>query len=536
MTAAPPRSVRPVGDRALLVECGSLQEVVDLHAALVSDPLDGQLDVLAAAETVLVRATGPAAVDRLARQVAEMPARGGGAKDDRLVTIDVVYDGEDLAEVARLTGLSAEGVVGAHTGQVWTAAFGGFAPGFAYLVGENHVLDVPRRTSPRTSVPAGSVALAGGFSAVYPRESPGGWQLIGRTGARMWDLGRPEPALVRPGNRVRYHAVREVVEAPAGAEAPTGVEAPADAEAPVGTDPPGGALTVVTPGLQSLVEDLGRPGYLDLGVCPSGALDRGAAVRANRLVGNDRGAAVIETLLGDLRLRARGDQVLAVTGARVPLAVLADNDAVVLRPPTDAPFALRDGQTLAVGNPTAGLRAYVAVRGGLDVTEVLGSRATDTMSGIGPPPLEAGATLAVLAPRPGAVVALPDPERDWPDGTVTVAVVPGPRQDWFTAESLRRLYAQAWTVTDQSNRVGLRLAGEPLARARAEELPSEGTVAGAVQIPASGLPVVFLADHPTAGGYPVIAVVRDADLDRLAQVRPGDEIRFAPVDPGRPAR
>ncbi|MFH5822716.1 5-oxoprolinase/urea amidolyase family protein [Georgenia sp. AZ-5] len=528
----PVREVRAVGDRAVLVGCGSLQEVIDLHDTLVADPLEGQLDVLAAAETVLVLAGDPADVERLAAELAVLPARGGAAKDDRLVTIDTVYDGADLAEVADLTGLSVEGVVAAHTGQTWTAAFGGFAPGFAYLVGENHALDVPRRAAPRTSVPAGSVALAGHFSAVYPRDSPGGWQLIGRTGARMWDLDRPEPALVRPGNRVRYRAVREIVASTSTADDVAAIPsapatAPRDVADAPGAEPPGGALVVAEPGLQSVVEDLGRPGYLDLGVCPSGALDRGAAVRANRLVGNDRGAAVVETVMGGLRLTARGDQVLAVTGAPAPLTVTAPDGAVVLRPRTDAPFALRDSHTLSLGPPAAGLRSYVAVRGGLDAAVVLGSRSTDTMSGIGPALLEAGAGVPVLPPRPGAVVAGPDPARDWPDGPVTLAVVPGPREDWFTPDAVARLYAAAWTVTDRSNRVGLRLDGEPLSRARTQELPSEGTVAGAVQVPASGLPVVLLADHPTSGGYPVIAVVRHADLDRLAQVRPGDALRFA---------
>ncbi|GAA1636729.1 5-oxoprolinase subunit B/C family protein [Georgenia ruanii] len=540
MTGPPRRHVRPVGDRAVLVECENLQEVIDLHATLQRTPLPGQRDVLAAARTVMVVAATPSAVARLARDVAEVAAEPGGTREGPLVELDTVYDGEDLAAVAELTGLSPEGVVRAHTGQVWTAAFGGFAPGFAYLVGENHDLDVPRRDTPRTAVPAGAVALAGGFSAVYPRESPGGWQLIGRTGERMWDLARPEPALVRPGTRVRHRAVREVVAAPGSAatagpdatpdDAPTGAprarSTPPDA---VADAPAGGALVVEAPGLQSLVEDLGRPGYLDLGVCPSGAVDRGAAVRANRLVGNPRDAAVLETVPGGLRLRADGEQVLAVTGAPAALSVEGDDGA--RRPPTDAPFALRDGEVLALGPPRAGLRAYVAVRGGLDVAPVLGSRATDTMSGLGPAPLEAGAVLPVGAPHPGAVVAAPDPAPAWPDGPVTVAVVPGPRQDWFASDALASLCRQRWAVTDRSNRVGLRLDGERLARTRTEELPSEGTVAGAVQVPASGLPVVFLADHPTSGGYPVIAVVRTADLDRLAQVRPGDLLRFVPAPP-----
>src|SRR5512141_2196239 len=194
------RSVRAVGTRAVLAELSGTQDVLALQALLAENPLPGQLDVLAAAETVLVTADSPVSARRIAAR-----------RDGELVVIDTVYDGEDLAEVGELTGLGTDGVIAAHTGQIWTVAFAGFAPGFGYMVGENQALEVPRRSSPRTAVPAGSVALAGNYSAVYPRRSPGGWQLIGRTGAAMWDLGREQPALAAPGHQVQYRAVRDIV-------------------------------------------------------------------------------------------------------------------------------------------------------------------------------------------------------------------------------------------------------------------------------------------------------------------------------------
>ncbi len=203
--------IRWAGPRAWLAELTDLASVLTLHQRILADPFPGQLDAVAAAATLLVKFSS--------RQQALVAHAAVGQLDlGRLepvhgseVTIDVVYDGEDLAEVGRLTGLGADGVVAAHTGQLWTAAFGGFAPGFTYLVGEDNRLEVPRRTSPRTSVPAGAVALGGAFSAVYPRQSPGGWQLIGRTAAVLWDLDRESPALIRPGDSVRYRAVREVI-------------------------------------------------------------------------------------------------------------------------------------------------------------------------------------------------------------------------------------------------------------------------------------------------------------------------------------
>ena len=263
--------IRWAGPRALLLELESLDAVLSLHSRLREDPVAGQVDVLAAAQTVLVvfdsRASARRARGPLAR-LGSMPA-GAAALADKPVHIEVVYDGEDLAEVGELTGMGAEGVVAAHTGQLWTAAFGGFAPGFAYLVGETDALNVPRRGTPRTAVPAGSVALAGNFSAVYPRRSPGGWQLIGHTATRMWDLQREQPALVRPGTTVQYVAVRELIEL-GWAETNQAEGSQADAATAEPAVPAGPALEVLSPGPQALIQDLGRPGLGDLGVSRHG--------------------------------------------------------------------------------------------------------------------------------------------------------------------------------------------------------------------------------------------------------------------------
>lgn len=543
--------IRWAGPRALLLELDSLETVLAIHARLQETPLPGQVDVLAAARTVLAvfdsRASAQAARAALATLDRDAAAVNAGSAEP--VRIEVVYDGDDLAEVGRLTGLGADGVIAAHTGQLWTAAFGGFAPGFAYLVGEHDALNVPRRSSPRTAVPAGSVALAGNFSAVYPRRSPGGWQLIGRTAARMWDLDREQPALLRPGSTVRYVAVREVVEVVAVAE-------PAGQRESVGQGGPAGqqdtpaevqaagvpALEIITPGPQSLIQDLGRPGFGDLGVSPAGAADAAGARQANRLVGNPPGDAVLETVLGGLSVRARGELTAALTGAPADAEIRSGGAS---RPaPLYAPFPLHDGESLHLGTPEAGLRTYLAVRGGIDVPPVLGSRSTDLMSGIGPSPLDAGTVLPVGAADRGRVVGQPEPPTLHPalsqggtDGApVVLRVTPGPRDDWFTPQSLAALTGQDWAVTAESNRIGVRLdtsaGGTPLERSRTEELPSEGVVAGSLQVPPSGLPVLFLADHPVTGGYPVIAVVVPEDLPVAAQLPPGTTVRFQAVDPG----
>lgn len=528
-TAARVHAVRPVGTTAVLAELSGLHDVLALQAFLLEQPLPGQVDVLAAAETVMVKADSPAAARRMAARLLELDLAVQSHAVGKLVTVDTVYDGEDLAEVGRLTGLGAEGVVAVHTGQVWTVAFGGFAPGFGYMVGENQALEVPRRSSPRTAVPAGSVALAGNYSAVYPRKSPGGWQLIGRTAARMWDLGREQPALAAPGDRVQFRAVRELVEIP---ETASPVEA-ADAGLQSG-------LRILSPGLQSLVQDLGRAGHAGLGVSAAGALDRSSLRRANRIVGNQPSAAVVETVAGGLRVQAVGDQVLAVTGAPSALTVVTPSDAFspealddagqpeqVRTVPMATAFALLDGEILTIGAPECGFRTCLAIRGGAEAEAVLGSRSTDTMSGIGPAPLVAGQLLGAGLATSSNVVGNPELQPDFPDAGVTVLdIVPGPRDDWFDAAALESLCSQDWAVTPRSNRVGMRLAGEPLTRSRDGELPSEGTMAGALQIPPEGQPVLFLADHPITGGYPVIGVVVDHQLDLAAQIPIGGFIRF----------
>lgn len=510
--------VRTAGDLGILVELPEREQVLRLFEQLREHPVRGQREIVPAASTLLITTDSADSAARARTHIGSLDLSAAPVIDDRLVTVDVVYDGEDLEEVAGLTGMRAEDVIRAHTAQTWTAAFGGFAPGFVHLRGEDDRLEVSRRPSPRTSVPAGSVAIAGGYSAVYPRDSPGGWRIIGRTSLRLWDLERAEPALIRPGNRVRFRAVTELpapppeprVDSRAAPSAETGVE-------------------ILDPGMLSLVEDLGRPGFAHLGVTGSGAADRAALKRANRIVGNPREAAGIEVLNGGLSLRALGDQVLAVTGA--PLAVgITAQDGTHRDIPFSSPFVLLAGETLGLGRPAHGLRTYLALRGGLDSPIALGSRSSDTLSGLGERPLIAGQRVPVRRPRNGSVVGFPEPGPDLASEVTVLRAVLGPRADWFSAQATASFGTQNWLVTPHSDRIGIRLEGEPLERARDGELDSEGVTRGAVEVPPNGLPLIFLADHPVTGGYPVLCVVIDSDQDRMAQLRPGDRVRFALED------
>jgi biotin-dependent carboxylase-like uncharacterized protein len=278
-------------------------------------------------------------------------------------------------------------------------------------------------------------------------------------------------------------------------------------------------IEVVRAGALTTVQDLGRPGLAHLGVGRSGAADLGSLRLANRLVGNHEGAAALEITFGNFEARFDRAATIALAGAPCPVAVSGRQKFM------HGPIHLREDDRLTIGVPTAGVRTYLAVSGGIAVPPVLGARSTDLLSGVGPEPVKAGMRLPVgddpaelpcvdLAPVP------PMPTE------IVLRVRLGPRDDWFSPSALNTLTSQPYEVSPQSNRVGVRLTGPALDRSRPGELASEGMVTGAVQVPPSGNPVVFLADHPITGGYPVIGVVSEPDICLAAQARPGQLVRF----------
>ena len=293
------------------------------------------------------------------------------------------------------------------------------------------------------------------------------------------------------------------------------------------------ALEVISPGLLSLIEDLGRVGFGRQGVGRSGAFDRASHRQAQQLVGNDDAAAGIEVLLGGVSFRLTSDAAVATTGARVELNI---NGQTITQ---DRAHVVRAGQVVSLGRCTNGLRSYVAVAGGLDVDATLASRSTDLLSELGPPALKAGDRIPIGIPG----IA---PNFEWSQGggthvpshidrrakshdPCTLRVIVGPRDDWFRFGALTEFLDGLYVVDPASNRIAVRLRGPEISRTEYRELPSEPTIPGAIQIPPNGLPLIFGPDAPVTGGYPVIAVVVDDDLDLLAQCRPGQAIRFEPL-------
>ncbi|MFV0252228.1 MAG: biotin-dependent carboxyltransferase family protein [Beutenbergiaceae bacterium] len=267
----------------------------------------------------------------------------------------------------------------------------------------------------------------------------------------------------------------------------------------------------------ALVQDLGRPGMGHLGISPSGAADRTALVDGNTALGNAAGAAGVE-LVGSLSLRSDADLLVAVTGAPARVSVgRAAVDPVLVPVPA--------GALLRIEPPSWGWRCYLTVAGGLHVPPVLGSAATDTLSGLGPAPIQAGDRIAVGTDHGSVPTRDPHRLRHVPDGAlVMLDAGPGPRSDWV--RDLPALFDRPWQVSELADRVGTRLIGQPLTRAITRELPSEAVVTGSVQLPPNGQPVILGPDHPVTGGYPVIAVLTESAAGALAQARPGITVRF----------
>jgi len=498
--------VQWLGDGALVVPLDTTTAAHALALAVTERSWPGVEDVVVG-ERAMTLVADPVTCDvaALAEELARLPpaapaAAGGG----RRVEIPVAFDGPDLEDVAAIAGISPDAVADRLEDAVLTVSFLGFLPGFAYLTGlPGPLASVGRRPTPRTAVPAGSVALAGGFAGVYPQASPGGWHVVGRTGMALFDPDSPPFAALAVGDRVRLRAVGEPGSPALRPRRPL-VSATAS------------SLVVEDPGLLSLVEDRGRVGVAGLGVPRAGAADPFALRAANRLVGNADDAAGVEVTAAGPSLRFTGATHAAVVGeARVSL----DGRPV----PADAVLPVAAGQVLAIGRVVGAMRAYVAVCGGVDIPVVLGSRSSDVRTRLGAGALRTGDVLGTGPPVPphGHLV------RHGEGGARVLRVLPGP--DGFGPGELDRLCAGAWEVGSDSDRMGVRLRGaDPLAPPASPG--SRGVVTGAVQVPADGQPVVLSCDHGTVGGYPVIACVVTADLGVVGRCRPGDTVRFELVD------
>ena len=432
------------------------------------------------------------------------------------VSIAVVYgdkNGDDLANVADHTGMSTDEVITLHASGTYTVGAVGFAPGFTYLIGLPAALATPRRATPRLRVPAGSVGIGGAQTGVYALPSAGGWNLIGRSPTRLFDAAADPPVVLQLGDTVRFDRVDD---ADFSILEPRPITATGN-----------GPIEVLAPGMQTTLQDLGRYGMGRYGFAIDGAVDRVSLVIANALVGNDPGVAGMEITQQGPSLRFHQRLQLALTGA--DLGARLNGRIVTL----ERMFETMPGDELSFAHHAhaAGARVYLAVRGGLDVPLVMGSASTNLLAGIGGwhgRALVRGDRLPIGQRELPATPFTPGLQRratlhqsDHP-----FAVRAGVQRHRFDDATWQTFLSEPFIVSDEANRVGLRLIGPPLHPIGGADVLSEGIVTGSIQVTGEGRAIVMLPGHATIGGYTKIATVMPDDWDRLGQLSPGDVIRF----------
>jgi len=562
----PPAEILPAGDSACLVRLGQGAEpattarVHALLAALDAAPPAGLRDLAPAYASLLVQfdplvttrdAVRQAILEAQARlaQARSAQSHGNAAPKRRVVSVPVCYggtDGPDLEEVARLVGLPVEEVVRRHAAARYDVAFLGFLAGFPYLSGLPPELVAPRLATPRMLVPAGSVALAGGQTGIYPVASPGGWRLIGHTPLRLFDPAAEPPSLLRPGDQVRFVAITAEMKPQRSQRPRSGTETGTDLQSPS----PLGVLwlRVIRPGPLATVQDVGRWGYARYGVSVSGAADADALRLGNLLLGNPPDAAALEITLGGAVVEVLAPCAVALTGAdcnaRLDGSPLAHGAVAELLP----------GQVVELALARSGMRTYLCVAGGVAAQPLMGSRATDLRAGFGGfdgRALRAGDVLRRYERKPGTTLIAgcrlpPDPFLTTGlEDTCVLCVLPGPHAS-SSSDALQALLAGEYTVDTHSDRMGVRLqwkaahvgmgmdvgvgvgmgAQTGAQRPQGGQIVSEGVPRGAIQLPPDGEPILLLAEHQTTGGYLIPAVVISADHWRVGQLRPGGRVRF----------
>jgi KipI family sensor histidine kinase inhibitor len=519
--------IRPAGDSALLLELDAVVDprvnarAIAIASAVREAAVPGVRDVVSTYRSVAVyfdpRRTNRGELRHAMMRASDAP---GEVPHREPIELAVSYgrdDGPDLNEVAAWAGLAVQDVVARHTATIYRVFMLGFLPGFAYMGNVDAAIAAPRRATPRLSVPAGSIGLAGVQTGIYPMASPGGWRIIGRTREVMFDPLRTPAARLSPGDRVRFTAVTP---------RRSGGESQSHTVPPITHDPGSRCVTVLKPGLFTTVQDGGRWGHQATGVPVAGAMDSPSYRLANRLVGNDEDAASLEATITGPELRFNAPVRVAVAGADLA-ASLDDRN---LPPGTVADAS--SGSVLRFGDRQSGTRAYIACGGGIITPPVLGSRATHTlgrMGGLEGRALRAGDRLD-LGPNtatPGGSRSVPRRSECLPrGGGVRVRALPGPQAERFPPDALDILQRTRFTVSPQSNRMGYRLTGGVIGPP-AGDMISDATFTGALQVPPSGEPILLMADRQTTGGYAQLAIVITADLPLAGQLAPGEWIEFA---------
>ena len=531
--------ILPFGDAALLAEfadeisIAANNRVRALDAAITQAGIPGIIETIPAYRSLLIE-YNPIQIlfDDLRALVVEMAKGLGNARvvDAPIKQVPTLYGGEfgpDLADVAAMHHLTQDQVIAIHSGTLYTVYMLGFSPGFAYMGNVPDSIATPRLATPRTRVPAGTVAIAGQQTGVYPQSTPGGWRMLGRTTIPLFDPQRDPACFFQPGDRVQFVPV-DATSSSMGDnlllnELGERDGVPASAE-------------IISPGMLTTVQDVGRWGFQRWGVPGSGAMDVFALRAANALVGNVETSAALEITMAGPTMRFDVDSLIAITGADLG-AVLNTPDLVDWRVPLWTSIYVRAGSLLEFRGQQSGCRAYLAFAGGITTLPVMKSRATylpGKFGGYDGRALQAGDIISIAETAwhlpGGAGRMLVDDSIPRYCHQPLVRVVLGPQADYFSDEIIQTLLSSDYGVSATSDRMGLRLQGALLTHRRDKEIISNGIALGAIQVPPNAQPIILMADRQTVGGYPVIATVIRADIPLLAQCIPGfSAVRFQAI-------
>jgi len=546
----------PVGDSALVIDYGNIidisvhKKIVALFHYIRKNPPEAVVEAAPAYSSLYVhydvfflrkKNQRLTAYEQIKVQMEKIINNklAGESTEPRLIQIPVCYDDEfgiDLKTIAGKKNISPDEIVRIHYSKTYHVFMLGFLPGFAYMGEVDEKIAVSRHQQPRKKIDAGSVGIAGKQTGIYPLSSPGGWQIIGRTPLKLFDApvytsgndneSSAHLTLLQPGDMVNFYPINRQEYLTIQNEAAGRDGAPSLS---TGKSSPG--MTILKAGLLDTVQDGGRYGYQHLGINPGGAMDVFSFRKANILAGNKPGVAALELFFPAAEILFEQDTLAAVAGANFEPEINGNKTKI------NYPFFIRKGDVLRFRKPVSGNCCYLALHGGLDVVQWLGSASTNikaTAGGFCGRALKKGDVLSFhpfTSPPKNGDINMPFniPDLFAPEDE-KLFVVEGKEWESLMPDSKKIFLEEPFTITADADKMGYRLSGHPLYRSTHEEIVSSAVTCGTIQLLPDGRLIILMADHQTTGGYPAIAHVITAHHSRLAQKRPGDKIRFVKTD------
>lgn len=541
--------VEDEGDRCILIHCSALDDPIQSVNRITHLITDHQAkwmrDIAPGLDSILIHLDfqhqTPQKIRDIAKQdilnwISQYFANEDDTSNKQNAThlLRVCYDpavAPDLMRSAKQCQMSVRELIERHKNSKFTADMIGFMPGFAYFSGLDPKLSLPRLSTPRPLVPAGSVAIVGEQTVIYPSPSPGGWNLIGQCPDRLFDPQKNPPTLFKPGDQILIQEIslQELKELEAIRQA-----------LPIPDQVIQKDIEVLSVGLLTTIQDLPRYGMMHIALSPGGAVDQAAMHLANALVGNEGDEAVLEMTSFGSKLRFHREVLIAWVGAQC--------DVLINQQPvrSNRPTWVKADSVVEFKHFHHGFRVVMAIGGGIDTPEVLGRRGTHLFADLGPKMIKRGDFLGLKQPRQAfnqpflqklQQSSLGIRAAKWSIASpyvsdaevIDVFAMAGRQLHLLTVAEQKAFWRTIWTVSSQSNRMGIRLHGDFSIQTTLSGISSQGLTFGSIQLPSSGEPIIMLCEHQTTGGYPKLAEVIESEQSKLAQLKPGQKIRLQPI-------